>query len=425
MARDVRHRTSPRPGPRQLYARDRRLDADAPLVFIQPGAAPTLREDCQRGWLVCPVPDCPDPRLVARGGSRRDHFAHRRADDTAGHAPERWYHVCAKALVGAWLRARYPDARVQVDHEAVENGQVPDVLAVFPDGRRFAFEIQYAPLTIEAWRRRHTGYAAQGIADVWLFGHLPPHLRASAPPGDRPRFVFTELLEAVELAGADVRWIDPDRRAIRTPRHALGWQRVRTPNGQLLLVEAPPEPLAACWIDGLRLCAPADAAQDAIRVQHQDELAREVERRAARRAQEEAHRQALARYAARRQDALEAAWAAYRDAKFRDPRRVPSIIADAEPTDAGMAGWLPAHWHARLFEEVIQGRRGRTFSYARAAAPFLDDASVEPRAAHRALSAYLLRLRRAGYLAFEATPGGYIHGPIRVLADTRDPPRPG
>jgi hypothetical protein len=66
-----------------------------------------------------------------------------------------------------------------VDHEAVDNGQVPDVLVVFPDGRRFAFEIQYAPLTIDAWRARHAGYRAQDIVDIWLFGHIPPHLRVA------------------------------------------------------------------------------------------------------------------------------------------------------------------------------------------------------------------------------------------------------
>jgi hypothetical protein len=411
-----------RPGPRQLYARDTRLGRDAPLVFIEPGGAPRLRADCHQGWLVCPVPDCPDPRLIARGGTRRDHFAHRRLDGATSHAPERWYHLCSKALVGAWLQSRYPMARVQVDHEAVANRQVPDVLAVFPDGRRFAFEIQYAPLTIEAWQRRHAGYVAQQISDVWLFGHIPPHLRAAPLLGERPRFIFSELFEAIELCGADVRWIDPDQRTIRTPQHRLGWQRVHSKSGRLLLVEAPPEPLASCFIDGGAFRAPADAQLEPIRPGHLLELAREVERRAARRAQAEAHQHAVDRVEARRRPALEAAWDAYRRAKFGDPEHIPPIIALETPSDRGIAAYLPAHWHARLFEELIQGRRGQTFSYRRAAAPFLQHALAEPRAVYRALTAYLVRLRRAGYLAFETTPTGYITSPIRVLADTRHPP---
>jgi len=407
-----------RSGPRQLYARDRRLAPDAPLVYLPPGGAPLLRDDCHQGWLVCPVPDCPDPRLITRGGSRRDHFAHRRLDASAGHAPERWYHLCGKALVGAWLRDRYPRARVQVDHEAVANGQVPDVLAAFPDGRRFAFEIQYAPLTIDAWQRRHQGYAAQAITDVWLFGHLPPHLRAADPS----HFALSPLLEAVELAGGRVRWIDPDARTIRTPRHALGPRRVQTLAGQHLLVPAPALPLDECWIDGTSFCTPADREQDALWPAHLRELQTAVEQRAARRAQDEAHQRALARVAARRQPALEAAWAAYRQAKFGDPRHIPPIVAHVEPSDHSIATYLPVHWHARLFEALIQGRRGQTFTYQRAVAPFVQEAPTERRAIYRALTAYLLRLRQAGYLAFEATPSGYITSPITVLADTRHPP---
>ena len=98
------------------------------------------------------------------------------------------------------------------------------------------------------------------------------------------------------------------------------------------------------------------------------------------------------------------------------------MIAFETPSDRGIAAYLPAHWHARLFEEVIQGRCGQTFSYRRAAAPFLRDTLAEPRSVYRALTAYLVRLRQAGYVAFEATSTGYITSPIRVLADTRHPP---
>jgi hypothetical protein len=41
---------------------------------------------------------------------------------------------------------------------------------------------------------------------------------------------------------------------------------------------------------------------------------------------------------------------------------------------------------------------------------------------YRALSAYLDRLRRAGYVDYRADTDGYIGGPIAVLADTRHPP---
>jgi hypothetical protein len=422
-ARSARHRAARRSELRQLFARDRRLDQDAPLVFIEIGAAPRLRADCHAGHLVCPFPGCADPRLITRGGSRRDHFAHRHAADTHTHAPERWYHLCGKYLIGDWARRHYLAARVQVDHEAVDNGQVPDVLVVFPDGRRFAFEVQYAPLTIDAWRSRHAGYRAHGIVDIWLFGHIPPHLRvARGRPGEVPRFVFTQLLEAVELAGGIARWIDPDARTIRTPLHALGWRRVRSQSGAWLLVEAPAEPLDACRLDEDGLCAPADAAQRSTRPDHLAELVREVAGRAVRHQQLDEHRRAVAAFAERRQVDLQAAWEVYRRTRFANPDAVPAILAEVGAQDAGIADYLPVHWHARLFEEVIQGRIGSTFTYRRAVAPFLVSPGARPQAVYRALSAYLERLRRAGYVDYRTNGAGYISAEIRVLADTKHCP---
>jgi len=419
--RSTRHIAGRRPEERQLFARDRRLLDDAPLVFIEIGAAGRLRAACADGYLVCPVPDCPDPRLITRGGSRRDHFAHRHVVTT--HAPERWYHVCGKHLVGDWARRRYPQARVQVDHEAVDNGQVPDVLVAFPDGRRFAFEVQYAPLTIDAWRARHAGYRAHSIVDIWLFGHIPPHLRAArAQAGEPVRFVFSHLLEAVDLAGCIARWIDPDERAVRTPLHAVGWHRVRSPSGAWLLVEAPPEPLDACSLDMGGLRAPADAAQAAVRAEHRAELAREVAHREVRSQHLDEHRRAVAAYTQRRRSALEAAWEAYRRAKFSNPDDVPAIIAEVAAPDEGIDDYLPAHWHAVLFEEMIQGRIGTNFTYGRAVAPFLRGPRARPRAVYRALSAYLERLRRAGYVEYRTNATGYIGDHILVLADTKHPP---
>jgi hypothetical protein len=188
------------------------------------------------------------------------------------------------------------------------------------------------------------------------------------------------------------------------------------------LVEAPPEPLAACQLDEGGLCAPADEAQALVRAEHLVELAREVAARAVRSRQLDEHRRSVAAYEQRRRAALEAAWATYRRAKFAHPDAVPAIIALAEASDAGIADYLPAHWHARLFEELIQGRLGSTFTYGRAVAPFLRSPAARPRAVYRALSAYLERLRRAGYVDYRADTAGYIGGQIRVLADTKHRP---
>lgn len=160
----------------QIFARDTRLPADAPLSRLDRGMAAAWRPAARAGHLACPIPGCEDPRLTTRAGSRRDHFAHRNLVG-APHAPETWFHYAGKHVVGDWLHARYPEARVVVDAEAVENRQVPDVLAEFPDGRRFAFEVQYAGLDTDDWAWRHAGYVVQGITDIWLLGHLSRYLR--------------------------------------------------------------------------------------------------------------------------------------------------------------------------------------------------------------------------------------------------------
>ena len=188
------------------------------------------------------------------------------------------------------------------------------------------------------------------------------------------------------------------------------------------MVEAPAEPLDACRLDEGGLCAPADLAQTPVRSEHVAELAREVAGRAARQQQIDEHHRAVAAYAERRQVGLEAAWEVYRRTRFANPDAISAILAEVRPQDAGIADYLPVHWHARLFEEVIQGRIGSTFTYRRAVAPFLVSPAARPRAVYRALSAYFERLRRAGYVDYRTNAAGYISAEIRVLADTKHCP---
>jgi GNAT superfamily N-acetyltransferase len=159
-----------------------------------------------------------------------------------------------------------------------------------------------------------------------------------------------------------------------------------------------------------------------MRTEHLAELTSEVAGRAARHQQIDEHRRAVAAYAERRQVGLEAAWDIYRCTSFANPDAVPAILAEVGAQDAGIADYLPVHWHARLFEEVIQGRIGSTFTYRRAVAPFLVSPAARPRSVYRALSAYLERLRRAGYVDYRTNAAGYISAEIRVLADTKHRP---
>lgn len=163
----------------QVYARDLHAPADAPLVYLARGSAGQHRDAARAGQLVCPLPDCDSRQLIVRAGSRRDHFAHRVTPST-DHAPERLMHLQGKAMIESWLRQRYPRLQVGREVPVGRGGRIADVLAVSPRGTRMAFEIQYSELSVDQWRERHEDYAALGIVDVWLWGHMPPHCRIRA-----------------------------------------------------------------------------------------------------------------------------------------------------------------------------------------------------------------------------------------------------
>jgi hypothetical protein len=152
-----------------VFARDVREPVDAPLVYLAVGQAEELRSDARAGYLQCPLPTCTDPRLTTRGGSVRDHFAHLSSPD-GPHGYETLAHHTAKHLIGRHLRLQYPSASVHVDDLALDSGARPDVLLELTDGRRVAYEVQYAALTPEKWLARHERYVEDGVRDVWMFG---------------------------------------------------------------------------------------------------------------------------------------------------------------------------------------------------------------------------------------------------------------
>lgn len=398
---------------RQLWARDLRLPADAPLTYLEEGAASELRADCKAGHLICPVPECPLPRISTRAGSRRDHFFHV-ARTGVSHAPESWFHYTGKHLVGWWLHIRHPEASVRVDDLAVDNGQRPDVFATFPDGRRIAFEVQYAPITAEAWQQRHDGYATQGITDIWLFGHAGAHFRSARGEMSEGRVRLNPAHHAVEAVGLSLHWINPDERTIGTRRRASDslwpgpWARDR---GRYAV-----DQLLSCRLEGTEFVTPT-ARRDAKLLAEQQ--AREL---AEREAEEREDREAAARYERRR--AIEER----EETEYQEHLR-PAIIeklggaieAIEYPLRWDRGIWRHRYrWHAELFERFIEGKVGQSFEYRHAVGPFMDFGPR--RGVFAAMSGYLRHLRDAGYLWFE-NDGTRIIDPIHVRADSTHPPR--
>lgn len=313
----------------QVFARDRRLGPDAPLVFLAHGQADALRDEARAGHLVCPLADCPDNRFVVHGGTeRRHHFKHRHG--AGGHAPETIAHHTAKHLIARWLRSLCPDAQVYADTKEVETGQRPDVLLVLDDGTQVAYEVQFAALTAETWQARHDRYTSGGIKDVWLFGGKtydpPEHSRQStddqvrihptfkaALAAHRPILLIDPFAETVGLGtGADVDQLlaaagvePPDLwNATATISQRLPLMGIPAAKG---VIEIPgvrdqmqrARSAHAGWLEQLRREAEEEAR---VRAEHQRRLAafEEAERRERLRREERARSQAKANQAQER-----------------------------------------------------------------------------------------------------------------------------
>lgn len=391
----------------QVYARDCREPADAPLVYLAPGEADRVRDDCRGGHLVCPFDSCDAPAFWASGGSggRRHHFRHRHVPAGA-HTPESYFHLVGKHAVAAWLRRAHPEARAELERETSDRTRRADVLAVFPDGRRFAFEIQYALIGADEWRERHESYRAQGIRDVWLFGHTSTYLGPSKQEWLEGRVHLNETLLAVREAGCRVRFLNPDELTIGSQLIELdpSWHAERH---SLLQIDG----LDECRLVGERLITPTDQAEiAAIRER------RNREERAARiAAQREESRSA---WIARDREARERDWLAF-EPEFLAAvglAEAPPLVTDEQKGDRGIF-MHPAHWHALVWLE-LHGRLGDRISFNSIASQFAAKQRKHARFIWTTLAAYLFRLRRAGYL-YISHEGGFIHEvvPLAELAE--------
>lgn len=178
--------------------------AGGTLVELLDGTA-TVRRAVTRATLTCPVMDCSTPAITTVSRVRaRDGYKHF-ATNAAEHKPESLFHLEGKAQIARWLRARHPGAEVVEELRTDAAGtRVADVLATFNDGRRVAIEIQYAPLAPEKWTERHESYRAQGIVDLWLFGHVGGQLH-----GRNGMVRLNPTHHAVLEAGLPLLWFNP------------------------------------------------------------------------------------------------------------------------------------------------------------------------------------------------------------------------
>lgn len=177
------------------------------LYILEDGTARDVRV-WAKGHLRCLFPDCPQPELKTISRARkRDGFSH--LPGARKHAPESINHLQGKAVIAAWLVRRFGVNAVHL--EAATDSQrtrVADVMLTLPGGQRVAFEVQYAALSVEQWRARHESYVAQGVLDVWLWGHT--RVKKSRSEWVPAPFTLEDMQDEARLAGLPILFLNPE-----------------------------------------------------------------------------------------------------------------------------------------------------------------------------------------------------------------------
>lgn len=151
---------------RQIYARKADASPSDPLVFMPDGEAQQFRAAAKSGTLICPVPECPSPRLTTRGSEeRRDHFVHVEAPGGRGHN-ETYVRLATKHLLREWAE----DQRQVVDVLEARMDHVSFILvARLKDGSKVALCYVDKRLGADAWVELEDVLRSEDLVPSWIF----------------------------------------------------------------------------------------------------------------------------------------------------------------------------------------------------------------------------------------------------------------
>ncbi|PZE72890.1 hypothetical protein DEJ27_00045 [Curtobacterium sp. MCPF17_018] len=300
--------------------------------------------------VVCPVPGCASPLTTVHATTKRDHLRHLTLG--GGHGLESVFHAQGCALVHAWLSKEYPHCAVnREDYINAEGERRADVLITHPSGARVAFEVQYSPLTHDAWTTRHESYRSRDVEDVWLFGHTEKQLKLD----DQGRLRSNPALAAVAATGAPLLFINPT-----TEQLALSVSYVSSFSAKLGREILPPDVPVLGGADGstlevhslndFRLGRPTLTSE---RIEHLMENARELAGYNAE--QRRLYAEQLERDRARQEREQVAKQAAMERTKQQREQQIVAIRAALETR----APWGESHPAAVLIGRFLANRRPR------------------------------------------------------------------
>lgn len=128
-----------------------------------------LRKLSKNQKIYCP--ECNMPVKLAAGNIRVHHFRHpSNVECTYDTEPESEEHVQGKINIYNWLRKKYPEAKVELEYKIIETNQRADVIVLFPNGEKWAFEMQCSQISGEVWKKRTNLYKQANVKDFWLVG---------------------------------------------------------------------------------------------------------------------------------------------------------------------------------------------------------------------------------------------------------------
>jgi hypothetical protein len=287
---------------------------------------------------------------------------------------------------------------------------------------------------VEEWQARHRSYEEQGIADVWLFGHLAPHLRAAAGVVG---VIEVELLhQEMTRAGVVPLWINPVEEKVGTawverrvhqcrqaPRDHTGADKRLYAIGRLEAAQRAffgTDDLADCLLTPEGLVTPTGRRIAASETAYD----RAVEAEEQRLAREAAEAQRRAEELRARRDAQQAGWedSPLRQWLLRRFGAIPTVLSVDLPHAGGVLAW-PEFWHAALYWKLVRGKpAGSTFTieecYATLDCRYSFELSQVPSERRGAVVEFLEHLEREGLLELVRSAGSpWWMDEVRIVAD--------
>ncbi|WP_404459774.1 competence protein CoiA [Sutcliffiella horikoshii] len=162
---------------------------------------------------------CPECLTVARFASGEQvtaHFKHVQSPDcTYDSEPETEEHLKGKMQIRNWLVKRYPEVYVEFEYKIKETNQRADVIAIFPDGKRVAFEMQCSKIQGSVWKERHALYKKAGIQDFWILGNSVHKYGKTEGKEDRDKHQLLSLASTIYQTQGAVLFLNTNSISVR------------------------------------------------------------------------------------------------------------------------------------------------------------------------------------------------------------------